>query len=107
MFTWICPQCGLEGPPSYEACPAGAGSEKSRGQPAQPAAHPPPPGPQGAPAAPSTPRASAPPAVAPLPPAQYAAPPPYAGLPTWLLTVLFAFAFLGVGAGVYFVVHYF
>src|ERR1022692_2431822 len=43
----------------------------------------------------------------PLPPAQYAAPPPHAGLPTWLLTLLFAFAFLGVGAGVYFVVHYF
>src|ERR1022692_1882936 len=127
MFTWICPQCGREVPPSYEACPDCAAREKSSGQPAQTAAQPPPPGPQGPPPAPSTPPAYppppgaplpparnpapppayAPPAVAPLPPAQYAAPPPYAGLPTWLLTLLFAFAFLGVGAGVYFVVHYF
>ena len=107
MFTWICPQCGREVPPSYEACPDCAAREKSSGQSAQTAAQPPPPGPQGTPAAPSTPPAYAPPAVAPLPPAQYAAPPPYAGLPTWLLTLLFAFAFLGVGAGVYFVVHYF
>jgi hypothetical protein len=45
--------------------------------------------------------------VAPLPPAQYAAPPPHAGLPTWLLAILFAFAFVGVGAGVYFAVQYF
>src|ERR1039458_6357179 len=73
MFTWICPQCGREVPPSYEACPDCAAREKSSGQPAQTAAQ----------------------------------PPPYAGLPTWLLTLLFAFAFLGVGAGVYFVVHYF
>jgi hypothetical protein len=45
--------------------------------------------------------------VAPLSPPQHAAPPAHAGVPTWLLTLLFAFAFLGVGAGVYFVVHYF
>ena len=53
------------------------------------------------------PSAYTPPAVAPLSSAQYAAPPSHAGLPTWLLTLLFAFAFLGVGAGVYFVVHFF
>src|ERR1039457_3268577 len=99
MFTWICPQCGREVPPSYEACPDCAAREKSSGQPAQTAAQPPPPGPRGTPAAHSTPPAYPPPAVAPLP--------PYAGLPTWLLTLLFAFAFLGVGAGVYFVVRYF
>jgi hypothetical protein len=30
-----------------------------------------------------------------------------AGLPTWLLAILFAFAFVGVGAGAYFAVQYF
>ena len=47
-----------------------------------------------------------PPAVAP-PPAYYAAPPQRAPLPTWLLTVLFALAFIGLGAGVYWLVQYF
>jgi hypothetical protein len=45
--------------------------------------------------------------VAPLVSAQYAPPPAHAGLPTWLLAVLFAFAFLGVGSAVYFAVQYF
>ena len=103
MFTWICPQCGREVPPAYDACPDCAAREKAGTQPAEAAAQPPPPGPP----APAAPPAYTPPAVAPLPPPQYAAPPAHAGLPTWLLTLLFAFAFLGVGAGVYFVVHYF
>jgi len=109
MFTWICPTCGREVPPSYDACPDCAAREKAGGQPAQTAAQPP-----GVPAAPPAytpppvaPPAYTPPAVAPLPPAQYAAPPPHAGPPTWLLTVLFAFAFVGVGAGVYWAVQYF
>lgn len=104
MFTWICPTCGREVPPSYEACPDCAAREKAAGQPAQTAAQP---LPQGAPAPPATPPAYAPPAVAPLPPAQYAAPPPQAGLPTWLLAILFGFAFVGVGAGVYWAISYF
>ena len=112
MFTWICPTCGREVPPSYDACPDCAAREKAGAQPAQTAAQPPPSGPHGAPAAPPAPPAYAPPAYAPpavkpLPPAQYAVAPPHAGLPTWLLAILFAFAFVGVGAGVYFAVQYF
>jgi hypothetical protein len=107
MFTWICPTCGREVPPAYDACPDCAAREKAGGQPAQTAAQPSAPGPQGAPVAPPLPPAYAPPAVAPLPAVQYAAPPPHAGLPTWLLAILFAFAFVGVGAGVYFAVQYF
>jgi len=104
MFTWICPKCGREVPPSYDACPDCTAREKAGAQPQPTAAQPPSPGPGGAP----TPQpAYASPAVAPLPPAQQAAPPPHPGLPTWLLTLLFAFAFLGVGAGVYFAVLYF
>ena len=99
MFTWICPQCGREVPPSYDACPDCAAREKAAAQLAPTATQPPPLG--------SPPPAYTPPAVAPLAPAQYAAPPPHAGLPTWLLAVLFAFAFVGVGAGVYFAVQYF
>jgi hypothetical protein len=102
MFTWICPQCGREVPPAYDACPDCAAREKSAAQPPQAAAQPTPPGAT----APPAPPAYTPPAVAPLA-AQYAAPPPHAGLPTWLLTLLFAFAFVGVGAGVYFAVNYF
>ena len=105
MFTWICPQCGREVPPSYDKCPDCAAKEKSGVQPT--AAQAPPASEGAAPAAPAPSPAYLPPAVAPLPPPHYAAPPAHAGLPTWLLTLLFAFAFLGVGAGVYFAVHYF
>src|SRR5262249_54577170 len=37
-------------------------------------------------------------------PSYYAQPPQRPGLPTWALTVLFAMAFLGLGAGVYWTV---
>jgi hypothetical protein len=106
MFTWICPQCGREVPPSYDACPDCAAREKA----APPA---PPPNPEATPvSAPAQPPQVAappvyrPPAVAPLASTQYAAP-PHTGLPTWLLAILFAFAFLGVGAGVYWAINYF
>ncbi len=87
MFTWICPQCGREVPPSYTDCPdcagktAGAGKPATAGPPAGPPAYPPPP-PQAAP----LPPAAAPPAQgappAPQPPyapqtGQYYAPQPY------------------------------
>lgn len=97
MFTWICPQCGREVPPSYDACPDCKAKEASGEAPAQSAAQP----------APPPPSTYTPAAAAPLSGAQYAAPPPHAGLPTWLLAILFAFAFVGVGAGVYFAVQYF
>jgi len=48
-----------------------------------------------------------PPAPIPAGAPVYQAPAPRGGLPTWLLTILFAFAFLGLGAGVYWAVGYF
>jgi hypothetical protein len=104
MFTWICPKCGREVPPSYDACPDCAAREKSGAQPAPTAA---PPGPEVPAPGPAAQPVYTPPAVATLAPPQDALPPAHAGLPTWLLTILFAFAFVGVGAGVYFAVHYF
>ena len=111
MFTWICPTCGREVPPAYDACPDCAARAKSAQAqvPADAAAPLPPPAPT--PAAPPPPQAPymppvSLPAVAP-PPVYYAAPPQRAPLPTWLLTVLFALAFIGLGAGVYWLVQYF
>jgi hypothetical protein len=111
MFTWICPQCGREVPPSYDACPDCKAKEKSGQLPAEPAPQAPPPGLDGAPAVatamPPAPPVYTPPAVAPLAAAQYAPPPPRAGMPTWVLAILFAFAFVGLGAGVYWAINYF
>src|ERR1700722_17355119 len=99
MFTWICPTCGREVPPAYDACPDCAAKAKSGEQ--APASPPPPPPPSAAEPAYRLP------AVAPLPPPP---PPvvaaPHMALPTWLLTILFAFAFLGLGAGVYWLVQH-
>jgi hypothetical protein len=36
MFTWICPQCGKEVPPSYSECPACAERRQQAAQPPQP-----------------------------------------------------------------------
>lgn len=48
----------------------------------------------------------APPVYQQPPAPQYYAPPARGGLPTWLLTVVFSFAFLGLGAGIYWIVGY-
>ena len=85
MFTWICPQCGREVPPSYTECPDCA--KKA----AAPEA--------GAPVA-TEPQPPQPPAPSYAPPV----PAPRGGLPTWLLTILFAFAFVGLVLGVYWLV---
>jgi hypothetical protein len=105
MFTWICPTCGREVPPSYDECPDCAAKAKSGGQPAEAEAQPAPP-PPAPPQLHHAPPAYAPPPAVP-PQGVYAAPPPRPGLPTWLLTILFAFAFLGLGAGVYWLTHAF
>ena len=128
MFTWICPQCGREVPPAYNDCP------ECNPRPAAPAAAAAPPPPQEAPppaqtggfgdhalaSRPAAPPAPAPPPVAPAyePPRSlaYEPPPPApaprarshaAGpvLPTWLLAVLFAFAFFGVIAGIHWLIQ--
>jgi len=101
MFTWICPTCGREVPPSYDKCPdcaaKGITGEPS-GQPAAPLSPPPVPAGVRVPTAP-------PPVPMAMP--QYAPQPPRGGLPTWLLSLLFAFAFLGLGGGVYWLIQYF
>ncbi len=113
MFSWICPKCGREVPLSYTECPnCGPQSE----QPASPSVEAAPP-PSAAPSVPVTPVAATPPPpprpvgaappAAPLPAAYAVRPHTGTSLPTWLLTLLFAFAFLGLGAGIYWSVGYF
>jgi hypothetical protein len=112
MFTWICPQCGREVPPSYNDCPDCAAKTAAAAPPLPPAAPPPPL--ESAPPPPAAFRPEPPPPAAYEPshsqsPLFAAAPPPppppkqRAGaiLPTWALAALFALAFLGVGLGVY------
>ncbi len=89
MFTWICPQCGRECPPSYTECPDCA--QKGAAAAAAVAS---------APAAPAPPVAASPPVTTAAMGAPAFAPRP-AGMPTWLLSIVFALAFFGVGAGVY------
>lgn len=116
MFTWICPQCGAEVPPSYDECPKCAEKAKA----AEPKAAPPPPA-QAAVAPPPVPQAFvAPPPPPPPQPApvyqQTAYPPqtgypqqaayPYAvpvkqGPPAWLVTLGVAAAFVVGGYGLY------
>jgi hypothetical protein len=99
MFTWICPTCGREVPPSYDACPDCAAKAKSDALTT----------PEGAPSDIVAP--VVPPGVPPVhqAPAHLhpAAPSPHTAVPTWLLAILFAFAFIGLGGGVYWLVHYF
>jgi len=76
MFTWICPQCGREVPPSYTECPdctAKAAAAGSSGATAETAAAPAAPAP--APAAQTGP--VAPQSQYPPPGGQYYPPPPY------------------------------
>lgn len=110
MFTWICPTCGKEVPPSMGECPNCA-----------PKAPAPPPQQQAAPAPPPSPQQMAPPpppppevrGYAPAPQQTYQ-PPPQAytqpvytpptaqGLPSWLVTLLVFGGLLGLGAAFYF-----
>lgn len=80
MFTWICPQCGREVPPSYSECPNCA-ENRARGMapgaqaPQQaPAPQPPPPPPQAYPVA-TPPQPQYAPPQYPVPPQQQYAPP--------------------------------
>jgi hypothetical protein len=91
MFTWICPQCGREVPPSYTECPDCA----ARG------------GDQAAAVAPATPPAAVvipPGAAAPAPAAPRAHGPV---VPVWALSILLVLAIVGLGAAVYGGMHYF
>ena len=77
MFTWICPKCGTEVPPSYSECPNCARPPEAR---------------------------SAVPAAAPLPPpARPARPAPMkSAVPGVLVALLVAAVLVGLGAGAYF-----
>jgi len=97
MFNWICPQCGREVPPSHTQCPNCAAQETQSGQLAAAAAPAPP---EHAPASQLPPTEESRPASNPAP----AALPPRRALPTWAMSVLFAFAFLGLGSGIYWLV---
>jgi hypothetical protein len=95
MFTWICPDCGREVPPSYTECPDCAERKKA------PAAAGPsaivPEGPAAPPRAPylRIPELTPPPV------------PPKKGIPTWLMSIVFALAFGGLVAGAYYGVQFF
>lgn len=102
MFTWICPQCGREVPPAYNECPDCSGKQTAQATQAAP------PQAQAAPPA----QSAAPVAAAPLRPQQQAAPaaPPASGaitIPSWLMSIVFAIAFLGLFAGAYWGVRHF
>jgi len=84
MFTWICPRCGREVPPSYNECPDCA--ERQRVAETRTAT---------ATEAPETPRV----AVRPPKPKK---PPEQKEVPGWLLSVLFALGFLVLGTGGYY-----
>lgn len=99
MFTWICPKCGTEVPPSYDECPKCSGKldELASKEPLTPVepptfgsvAPPPPPAP-GAP----TPSGAEIPAYHHPP-----EPPPKPGMPPWLVTLLVAGGLIAVIGG--------
>jgi hypothetical protein len=120
MFTWICPTCKREVPPAYSECPDCAARAGQTAQaastvsavPAAPAAvavAPPPPD-VAPPAVP--PQAYEPAPAKPVPSQVQVRPytaqpqPPRGGLPTWLLAIVFALAFVGLGAGIYWTIGY-
>lgn len=133
MFTWICPKCGGEVPPSYSECPRCAEAAGRTPSPPVPASAPvpvpqvapvapPPPPPVYAPpptppvyAAPEPPPVYAAPPLAPLPaqPQQpweaapqpaYVLPEPKKKMPAWLVVLL---VFGVLGGGLYGVYHFF
>ena len=69
MFTWICPQCGREVPPSYDECPDCKERAAQQGQSQAQAQAPPPPGPPPQ-------QYQPPPQEYQAPPQQYPPPPP-------------------------------
>ena len=78
MFTWICPQCGREVPPSDNECPDCANRKVTRER------------------QPSPVRGSTG-ALKPAPPTRARG-----HLPGWLLSVIFAVVFVGLGGAAYF-----
>lgn len=112
MFTWICPKCGSEVPPSYDECPNCKALEKAKIPPASPTAGPqfvaskpevpplpdPEPRTQAALAPPSTPPPQKHVAVMDLPPAP---PEPKRGFPAALITLMVAIGMIALLAFLY------
>jgi hypothetical protein len=115
MFTWICPQCGREVPPAYTECPNCSGQLAAAKQPEEAEQTPKPPEDEKPAIEPA--RAAWQEAVQSPPAPPVAARPgtrsgrrpsgSFVALPTWLLAILFAFAFLGLGSGIYWLVGHF
>lgn len=74
MFTWICPKCGAEVPPSESECPRCVDQAPTAAAPA----------------------ASAPPSAAPSPPPQRVQA-PRQGLPAWVVVLVVAGLLIGAG----------
>src|SRR5579863_8222540 len=87
MFTWICPTCGREVPPSYDQCPDCVA--------------------KGIKQAPQSAEAVPPVATPSLPaPAQVIAPPRSGfAIPTWALAIIFAIVLIGLGAAAIWFFH--
>ncbi len=118
MFTWICPQCGREVPPSYTNCPNCADREKSAATPLAATQQEPSATAAPASAAPANvvppasattreePVRTAPPQYAPpaqsTPPPQYAVAPPRQRMPEWIVAVGVAAVMVALGAVAYF-----
>src|SRR5687768_15099071 len=103
MFTWICPQCGREVPPSYSECPdcaeRAAAAAKAAANP-QPPAPPPPAAPPTAPPTTTAPPSAAAPEAG-QPQVQYV----YVDRPRqpgWLVALLVAIALVGIGGAAYY-----
>ncbi len=105
MFTWICPKCGTEVPPSYNDCPTCEAREKAASAPPAPAVQVPvlqapvvqaPVAYTQAPLMGTVPTESAPPMAS----YAYPAPPPAGGLPSWLIAVLSIAGVAAIGYGV-------
>jgi hypothetical protein len=95
MFTWICPKCGSEVPPSYSECPncAGGAQPPAPETAPQPAPQPAPPAVYATPSAP----------VAQAPPAASSAIAKHRRVPGWVLTLLVVVALLSLGVSLYLV----
>jgi hypothetical protein len=91
MFTWICPKCGREVPPSYSDCPNCAGGAQPPAP--EPAPEPAPPAVYATPSAP----------VVQIPPAAPSALAKHHHVPGWALTLLVVVALLSLGVSLYLV----
>ncbi len=92
MFTWICPKCGKEVPPSYSECPNCAPVTKAQQPPVETVEQPPPP-----PEPPTPPPAAVQPPPAPKPVPRRTG--NSVAVPYWLVVLLIAAGLGAIGFG--------